>query len=42
MIKYLKLVIRFVAGPNDHPSTLTLVKLYRILSAYTLIKAPKT
>jgi len=34
--------VRQTAGPNDHPATPTFLQLYRLLSVYSLVKAPKS
>lgn len=33
---------RQVSGPNDHPCSTTFLQIYKILSVYSILKAPKT
>ncbi|KAL5239031.1 hypothetical protein ACI65C_006441 [Semiaphis heraclei] len=35
-------IIRQISGPNDHSSTPTFMQLYRMLTAYSLMKPPKS
>ncbi|KAF0721309.1 Uncharacterized protein FWK35_00027338, partial [Aphis craccivora] len=35
-------VVRQSTGPNDHPSTPTFLQVYKILSAYSILKPPKS
>ncbi|XP_050056006.1 uncharacterized protein LOC126549748 [Aphis gossypii] len=30
------------SGPNDHPSSLTFIHIYKILSSYSILKPPKS
>ncbi|CAI6359121.1 unnamed protein product [Macrosiphum euphorbiae] len=34
--------VRQATGPNDHPSTPTFLQVYKILSAYSILKPPKS
>jgi len=35
-------IIRQISSPNGHPSTPTFLQLYRMLSAYSVIKPPQS
>jgi len=35
-------VVRQATSPNDHPSTPTFLQVYKILSAYSILKPPKS
>lgn len=35
-------MVRQATGPNDHPTTPTFLQVYKILSAYSILKPPKS
>ncbi|CAH1731422.1 unnamed protein product [Aphis gossypii] len=35
-------IVRQATGPNDHPATPTFIQVYKILSAYSILKPPKS